>query len=454
MRLSLDGFNEDQFRWCFWAAGSDGPGSDAEDGGSTSADTGGSSDGPGGSDDADSMDSRYDTSSVGMGTNTMGGEGDGGSVDRVAVASPNTGRVNTQNFNTSAAQTAGMNRVNVGGQTIAVSQSAVNAVAAGRGGSSPVTNAIQSQIVGPAQALDQAQRAANLSSTFRGPIGTTTAAISPSPVGFSYDPYAGTVLDRAFLSRPSPELPSMSAMDYGYSMGIPSPVNLPNAYFDDGKQRAYFSPATGTQTSRLSFYDQAPTPDSQKSFFDRAFTGFKQAFADTPQAMTQYTIDPSTGLPVQAGPAMYKSSENVAADIFGNLLVGATGMTPFLGAVDTQTYMPYSGGTYTDPVTGEVVGTPRESYQYATSTGGLLSGLVDGQLTPMSEIEARQAQMGGDGGSDQPLIIPQGVAEVDPVTGEPTAFPAFTPRQFEYEPYVGKFYTIPSRFTKPYGLLG
>ena len=393
-----------------------------------------------------------DTATAGGSLSGGGGDNDNGSVDRVAVASPNTGQVNTQNFNTSAAQTAGMDRVNVGGQTIAVSPSAVNAVAAGRGGSSPVTNAIQSQIVGPAQAAAQAQRTANLASTFGSPV--AAPSITSPVAGFAYDPYAGTVLDRSFLSRPSPELPSMSAMDYGYSMGIPSPVNLPNAYFDDGTQRAYFSPTTGTQTSRLSFYDQAPTPDSQKSFFDRAFTGFKQAFADTPQAMTQYTIDPSTGLPVQAGPAMYKSSENVAADIFGNLLVGATGMTPFLGAVDTQTYMPYSGGTYTDPVTGEVVGTPRESYQYATSTGGLLSGLVDGKLTPMSEIEARQAQMGGEGGSDQPLIIPQEVAEVDPVTGEPTAFPDFTPRQFEYEPYVGKFYTIPSRFTKPYGLLG
>lgn len=69
-----------------------------------------------------------------------------------------------------------------------------------------------------------------------------------------------------------------------------------------------------------------------------------------------------------------------------------------------------------------------------------------------NQVEAEQRAR--EGGSDQPLIIPQEVAEVDPVTGEPTAFPDFTPRQFEYEPYVGKFYTIPSRFTKPYGLLG
>mgnify|MGYP007022322243 CR=1 FL=1 len=406
-------------------------------------------------DDADSMDSGYDTSTVGRGTNTdsnRGGGGDNnGSVDRVAVASPNTGQVNTQNFNTSAAQTAGMDRVNVGGQTIAVSPSAVNAVAAGRGGSSPVTNAIQSQIVGPAQAAEQAQRTANLASTFATPA--VTASISAPATGFAYDPYAGTVLDRSFLSRPSPELPSMGAAEFGLAMGIPSPVNLPDAYFDDGTQRAYFSPTTGTQTSRLSFYDQAPTPASEQNFLERAFSGVRQAFTDTPQAMTQYTVDPSTGLPVQAGPAMYKSSENMAADVLGNLLVGATGMTPFLGAVDTQTYMPYSGGTYTDPVTGEVVGTPRESYQYATSTGGLLSGLVDGQLTPMSEIEARQAQMGGDGDGGQraPLIVPEQTPEEE---REQSAFPQFTPREYKYQPFTSKFYTIPSRFTKPYGLLG
>jgi len=377
---------------------------------------------------------------------------DGGSVDRVAVASPNTGQVNTQNFNTSAAQTAGMDRVTVDGQTVAVAPSAVAAVAAGRGGSSPVTNAIQSQIVGPSFASPTVTTS-NIASTVAPTV--TPAAITTAPSqAFAYDPYAGTMLDRSFLSRPSPELPSMGAAEFGLAMGIPSPVNLPDAYFDDGTQRAYFSPATGTQTSRLSFYDQAPTPASEQNFLERSFSGLKQAFADTPQAMTQYTIDPSTGLPVQAGPAMYKSSENVASDILGNLIAAGLGVSPLVGALDTQTYMPYSGGTYTDPVTGEVVGTPRESYQYSTSTGGLLSGLLDEKLTPMSEIEASQAQMGGDGDGGQPLIIPQEVAQIDPETGEPTQFPQFTPREYKYQPFTSKFYTIPSRFTRPMSLLG
>jgi len=69
-----------------------------------------------------------------------------------------------------------------------------------------------------------------------------------------------------------------------------------------------------------------------------------------------------------------------------------------------------------------------------------------------NQIEAEQRAM-NDGG-DQPLIIPQEVAEIDPETGEPTQFPEFTPREYKYQPYTAKFYSIPSRFTQPYGLLG
>jgi len=450
MKLTLNGFDEDQFRWCFWSA---------------SSGTGTSDDAYGGGESSTASDDPSETSTADFG----GGDSDrgssdasgdpsdqstvdfGGSVDRVAVASPNTGQVNTQNFNTSDRYTAGMDRVNINGQTVAVSPSAVAAVAAGRGGSSPVTNAIQSQIVGPAQALDQAQRAANLSSTFRSPVGTTTAAISPSPVGFSYDPYAGTVLDRAFLSRPSPELPSMSAMEYGLAMGVPTPVNLPNAYFDDGTQRGYFGPNT-SGVGRLSFYDTPPTPDSEMGFFDRLASGFRSKFDSTPQALAGYEVD-QFGNIKPTTEAMYKTSDNAFGDFIGNMMAGAMGASPFTGLMDTQQYMPYFGGTYTDPVTGEVVGTPREEYQYATAKGGLLSDYISGKLTPQSEIEARQAQMGGDGG-DQPLIIPQEVAEIDPETGEPTQFPQFTPREYKYQPYTAKFYSIPSRFTQPYGLLG
>ncbi len=151
---------------------------------------------------------------------------------------------------------------------------------------------------------------------------------------------------------------------------------------------------------------------------------------------------------------MYKTSDNAFADFMGNMIASGIGAIPFTGIMDTQQYIPYSGGTYKDPVTGEIVGTPREEYQYATAKGGLLSDMISGKLTPQSEIDARNAQTSGDEDSDQPLIIPQEVAEVDSETGEPTAFPEFTPRTFEYQPFTSKFYTIPSRFTQPMSLLG
>lgn len=415
-------------------------------------------------DDADSMDSGYDTSTVGMGTSTDRDFGGGGDNDR---DSDPMGM---------ASLAAEAERATGGVVDRAAAEEALSALDRGDdGGRDYVTSPVTAPVTAPSlnigaqideflgrtrpsyagQAAAQAQPVGTgtvLAPTSTTAVATPTAAITPA-TGFAYDPYAGTVLDRSFLSRPSPELPSMSAVEYGLAMGIPSPVNLPNAYFDDGTQRAYFSPATGIQTERLSYFDQPPTPASEQNFVERAFSGLKQAFQDVPQSMTQYTIDPATGLPVQAGPAMYKSSENVVTDVIGNLLIGASPFGALTGVVNTQEYTPYSGGTYTDPVTGETVGTPRETYQYATAKGGLLSGLIDGSLTPMSEINERGAGggEGGDGGQRAPLIVPEQTPEEERAQ---SAFPAFTPRRFEYQPFTSKFYTIPSRFTRPTSLLG
>lgn len=102
---------------------------------------------------------------------------------------------------------------------------------------------------------------------------------------------------------------------------------------------------------------------------------------------------------------------------------------------------------------------PQTNSVYDSSPFSGLNPFGDGVPQNIQDLYDRRNQVEAEqranqGGSDQPLIIPQEVAEIDPETGEPTAFPDFTPRQFEYEPYVGQFYTIPSRFTKPYGLLG
>ena len=227
---------------------------------------------------------------------------------------------------------------------------------------------------------------------------------------------------------------------FGYGGLTASPYAPSQISYQGGAPAGTYNPLGGAQISQFDM-GRAPTPagtPDDRNFLERAFDAIggrsyanQRAGVFNPRTGTFQQFDGQTTLE--------KTSDNVLGDFFGNAVAGALGVTPLVGRLDTKEYTPLAGG---------------ERLQYSTSSGGLLSDMIGEQLIPYSELEARQAQMGGDGGSDQPLIIPQEVAEVDPVTGEPTAFPAFTPRQFEYEPYVGKFYTIPSRFTKPYGLLG
>ena len=227
---------------------------------------------------------------------------------------------------------------------------------------------------------------------------------------------------------------------FGYGGLTASPYAPSQISYQGGAPAGTYNPLGGAQISQFDM-GRAPTPagtPDDRNFLERAFDAIGgRSYANQRAGV----FDPRTGTFQQfdGQTTLEKTSDNVLGDFFGNAVAGALGVTPLVGRLDTKEYTPLAGG---------------ERLQYSTSSGGLLSDMIGEQLIPYSELEARQAQMGGDGGSDQPLIIPQEVAEVDPVTGEPTAFPAFTPRQFEYEPYVGKFYTIPSRFTKPYGLLG
>lgn len=227
---------------------------------------------------------------------------------------------------------------------------------------------------------------------------------------------------------------------FGFGGLTASPYAPSQISFQGGAPAGTYNPLGGAQISQFDM-GRAPTPagtPDDRNFLERAFDAIGgRSYANQRAGV----FDPRTGTFQQfdGQTTLEKTSDNVLGDFFGNAVASALGVTPLVGRLDTKTYTPLAGG---------------EDLQYSTSSGGLLSDMIGERLIPMSEIEARQAQMGGDGGSDQPLIIPQEVAEVDPETGEPTAFPDFTPRQFEYEPYVGQFYTIPSRFTKPYGLLG
>ena len=223
---------------------------------------------------------------------------------------------------------------------------------------------------------------------------------------------------------------------FGYGGLTASPYSPDAISFQGGLPAQSFDPLGGPTISQFDM-GRAPTPagvPDDRSFFDRVAQNLGGVFDR--QEQRAGVFDPRTGTFQQfdGQTTLAKTSDNMLADIIGNAINPFTGLT---GILDTKTYQPLAGG---------------EELQYSTARGGLLSGMIGENLVPYSELEARNAEMGGDGG-DQPLIIPQEVAQVDPETGEPTAFPAFTPRQFEYQPYVGQFYTIPSRFTRPVSLL-
>jgi hypothetical protein len=219
-----------------------------------------------------------------------------------------------------------------------------------------------------------------------------------------------------------------------------SPYSPSQISFQGGAPAASFNPLGGDRITQFDM-GRAPTPagtPDDRNFLERTFDAIggrsyanQRAGVFNPRTGTFQQFDGQTTLE--------KTSDNMVGDFLGNAVASALGLTPFTGRLDTKTYTPLAGG---------------EDLQYSTSRGGLLSDRIGEQLVPMSEIQARQSQMGGggdDGRSDQPLIVPEQTPEEE---REQSAFPQFTPRQFEYQPFVSQFYTIPSRFTKPYGLLG
>jgi hypothetical protein len=226
---------------------------------------------------------------------------------------------------------------------------------------------------------------------------------------------------------------------FGYGGLTATPYSPSAISFQGGAPAASFDPLGGPVPVQFDM-GRAPTPagvPDERSFFDRVSQNITSMF-DRPEQRAGM-FDPRTGTFQQfdGQTTLAKTSDNMLADFIGNAINPFTGLT---GILDTKTYQPLAGG---------------EPVQYSTARGGLLSGMIGENLIPYSEIEARRAERAdGDGGSDRPLIIPEEVAERDPETGEPTEFPAFEPRRFEYQPYVGQFYTIPSRFTRPTSLLG
>lgn len=227
---------------------------------------------------------------------------------------------------------------------------------------------------------------------------------------------------------------------FGYGGLTASPYSPSQISFQGGAPASSFNPLGGDRITQFDM-GRAPTPagtPDDRNFLERTFDAMGgRSYANQRAGV----FDPRTGTFQQfdGQTTLEKTSDNMVGDFFGNAVASALGLTPFTGRLDTKTYTPLAGG---------------EDLQYSTSRGGLLSDRIGEQLVPMSEIQARQSQMGGggdDGRSDQPLIVPEQTPEEE---REQSAFPQFTPRKFEYQPFVSQFYTIPSRFTKPYGLLG
>jgi len=101
---------------------------------------------------------------------------------------------------------------------------------------------------------------------------------------------------------------------------------------------------------------------------------------------------------------------------------------------------------------------PNANIVYDTSPFSGLNPFGEGVPPNIQELYDRQRAIddaerergGGDGGMRQPLIIPDEPTEDG---REPMQFPQFTPREYRYQPFTSNFYTIPSRFTQPRGLI-
>ena len=144
---------------------------------------------------------------------------------------------------------------------------------------------------------------------------------------------------------------------------------------------------------------------------------------------------------------------------------------PYIGG------MAKAAGLLSDALTGTYRDVAREIAQGATPIVGQEGNVIGAESTrgiyttpdtnrffdmdpAVSDAYSRywdryQAELDARGGDDQPILRQQ--QEAAPVAQEPRAqsrFPTPQVSQYEYQPFVSKFYTIPSRFTQPYGLLG
>jgi hypothetical protein len=351
MKLTLNGFDEDQFRWCFWGA-----------------------------EDQDSIDSGTDPSSAAE--STAQAESEGASSQGGGGGSDPSGM---------ASFAAEASRVTGGQLDAAAANAAAAAMSAGLSGGD--------------------------GSGYRGAYTLPTAT--------------GMVTMPAPVERRSPvsiDLPNYQPTNYGQA-----DLDKALAQFGDARDAAYADKQFGADFGKFfdrfgiyaGIYDAIFDPEAAmaNALAERGVRSFEDQ--DLPsRTVGGYSVSDignysPTGLDiVTAGGPLSQGGRVAGYDEFGNIVY------------DTNSLMDSIGGLLTGQKTPANI---QELYNR--------KNLVDEQRMAMN-----------DGGDNQPLLVPE-VAQTDPVTGEPIAFPKFTPREYKYQPFVGNFYSIPSRFTKPYGLL-
>ena len=373
-------------------------------------DDGGSDSGGDSADDADSMDSGYDTSTVGMGTSTdTGGGGDGGR-DAFDASSDYVSQ-----------SIASFQSPSVG--VMATPMQA----ATGQAGYSPTSAAIgggsnDNDRDGIPNAIDAMPNTPNVtapSMSFAPNLINQPLAVGSKVAVMPYDSF-----------QRSPQ------QMFGYGGLTAAPYSPAAISFQGGAPAASYSPLGGEKISQFDM-GRAPTASymDDRNMLEKAIDAV--VGLGTYQNQRAGVFDPRTGTFKQfdGQTTLEKTSDNFLADTLANLINPAKALT---GVLDTKTYQPLAGG---------------EELQYSTARGGLLSDFIGENLVPYSDLNVPTGGgEGGDGG--QPLIIPEEVAQIDEETGEPTQFPSFTPREYKYQPFTSKFYTIPSRFTRPTSLLG
>ena len=226
---------------------------------------------------------------------------------------------------------------------------------------------------------------------------------------------------------------------FGYGGLTASPYSPSQISFQGGSPAASFDPLGGSVISQFDM-GRAPSPagvPDDRNFLERAVAGITGAFDTQPQRAGVF--DPRTGTFQQfdGQTTLEKTSDNMLADFIGNAINPFTGLT---GILDTKTYTPLAGG---------------EDLQYSTARGGLLSGLIGENLVPYSELGVGEAGRDNDGdeGMRQPLIIPTAPEDEEGEDEATSEFPQLAPREYRYQPFTSNFYTIPSRFTQPRGLI-